>query len=157
MPTDHYLTRKGWSFQSSFTDHHPAIVAGLLGELLRPGHLQHLPQEVKGQVHGDGRVVGALLLLLLPPAELQLQGAVGVLRLGVQAAVQLDGEALAEPEEEGGQRWASEESVRRRRGSARAPRGSPALTGGQQQSSMLSCIPADGRVEGGVTRTHQRN
>lgn len=38
--------------------HHSSVVLRLLGQLLRLGHLHHLPQQVEGQVQGDWRVLG---------------------------------------------------------------------------------------------------
>lgn len=37
-----------FSFPEEF--HHPSVVLRLLGQLLRPGHLHHLPEQVEGQV-----------------------------------------------------------------------------------------------------------
>lgn len=47
---------KGSSFSEEL--HHSSVVLRLLGQLFRPGHLHHLPEQVKGQVQGYRWVLG---------------------------------------------------------------------------------------------------
>lgn len=46
--------------RSSFPEelHHSSVILRLLGQLFRPGHLHHLPEQVEGQIQGNRRVLG---------------------------------------------------------------------------------------------------
>lgn len=50
------LWRTGNSFPEEL--HHSSVILRLLGQLFRPGHLHHLPEQVEGQIEGYRRVLG---------------------------------------------------------------------------------------------------
>lgn len=53
---DLWRTGKSSSFPEEL--HHSSVILRLLGQLLRPGHLHHLAEQVEGQIQGYRWVLG---------------------------------------------------------------------------------------------------